>query len=128
MESRSEFLRFAFATAASTRCTRLRIPTSSPTSQAYPPLPSSVTKRLHVRSFIWRFFAMRLLILGATGGTGRALVDQAVARGHEVTAFVRSPQKLNKPRKGLIVRAGDPLNLGQLRNALAGQDAVLSAF
>ncbi len=71
---------------------------------------------------------MRLLILGATGGTGRALIDQAVARGHEVTAFVRSPQKLNKPRKGLIVRAGDPLNLGQLRNALAGQDAVLSAF
>ena len=38
--------------------------------------------------------AMRLLILGATGGTGRALIRQARERGHEVTAFVRSPQKL----------------------------------
>ena len=31
---------------------------------------------------------MRLLVFGATGGTGRHLVEQALARGHEATAFV----------------------------------------
>ena len=36
---------------------------------------------------------MRILILGATGGTGRALISQAGGRGHRITAFVRS-QKL----------------------------------
>src|SRR5215467_6664558 len=35
---------------------------------------------------------MRLFILGATGRTGAELVDQALARGHAVTAFVRAPQ------------------------------------
>ena len=37
---------------------------------------------------------MRVLIFGATGGTGLALVSQALARGHDVTVFVRSPSKL----------------------------------
>ncbi len=47
---------------------------------------------------------MRHFILGATGGTGRALIDQARERGHRVTAFVRSPQKLGAPAEGLTVR------------------------
>jgi uncharacterized protein YbjT (DUF2867 family) len=37
---------------------------------------------------------MRILVLGATGGTGMQIVRQTVARGHNVTAFVRSPEKL----------------------------------
>jgi uncharacterized protein YbjT (DUF2867 family) len=40
---------------------------------------------------------MQLFIIGATGGTGRALVEQASRRGHRVTAFVRSPEKLGAP-------------------------------
>jgi uncharacterized protein YbjT (DUF2867 family) len=52
---------------------------------------------------------MRLLILGATGGIGRALVDQAARGGHGVTAFVRSPEKLGTPRNGV---AGPPRLLG----------------
>jgi nucleoside-diphosphate-sugar epimerase len=47
---------------------------------------------------------MRLLILGATGGTGRALVGLARERGHEVTAFVRSPQKLGPLADRVTVR------------------------
>ncbi|HEY8134182.1 MAG TPA: NAD(P)H-binding protein, partial [Thermoanaerobaculia bacterium] len=43
---------------------------------------------------------MRLIILGATGGTGRALLEQARSRGHQVTAFVRSPQKLGALAEG----------------------------
>jgi uncharacterized protein YbjT (DUF2867 family) len=37
---------------------------------------------------------MNLVVLGATGGTGRLVVAQAVAAGHTVTALVRSPEKL----------------------------------
>jgi putative NADH-flavin reductase len=71
---------------------------------------------------------LRLFILGATGGTGRALVDQARERGHAVTAFVRLPQRLGAPRPGVIVRQGDPRSVAQLSAALAGHDAVLSAL
>ena len=37
---------------------------------------------------------MNLLIFGPTGGTGRQLMEQALAQGHHVTAFVRSPEKI----------------------------------
>jgi putative NADH-flavin reductase len=37
---------------------------------------------------------MRLVVIGATGGTGRQLVDQALGRGHQVTAFVRQQRSL----------------------------------
>lgn len=69
----------------------------------------------------------RLFVLGATGGTGRALVEQGLARGHSVTAFVRSPQKLS-PYEGLTITAGDPLNTEELTRALPGHDAVFFAL
>src|SRR5256885_5608698 len=69
-----------------------------------------------------------LFVLGATGGTGRAIVDQALRRGHRVTAFVRSPDKLGPSREGLTVLRGDPRNVEELRAALPGHDAVLSAL
>ncbi len=72
--------------------------------------------------------SMRLFVLGATGGTGRALVDQALDRGHRVTAFVRSPHTLAAGREGLAVVKGDPLDGDALSAALAGHDAVLSAL
>ena len=71
---------------------------------------------------------MKLLILGATGGTGRALLEQARARDHDVTAFVRSPQKLGGLSEGITVLRGDPMNPAELRAALPGHDAVLSAL
>jgi putative NADH-flavin reductase len=69
-----------------------------------------------------------LFVLGATGGTGRALVEQALGRGHRVTAFVRSPEKLGPPRDGLIVLRGDPRSSDELRAVLPGHEAVLSAL
>jgi putative NADH-flavin reductase len=71
---------------------------------------------------------MRLLVVGATGGTGRELVDQAVERGHRVTALVRNPRQLGAPREGVTVVQGDPLRADAIAAALAGQDAVLSAI
>src|SRR5262245_23456105 len=71
---------------------------------------------------------MRLLLLGATGGTGLALLEQARGHGHQVTAFVRSPQKLGASRDGVDVWRGDPRNAAELRAALPGHDAVVSAL
>ena len=71
---------------------------------------------------------MRLLILGATGGTGRQLTSQAVKHGHRVTAFVRSPQKLGSLRDRVAVREGDPRSVAELETILPGHDAVISAL
>ena len=71
---------------------------------------------------------LRLLVLGATGGTGREIVNQALERNHRVTAFVRSPQKLGQPRSGLTIIKGDLFDASSVAAALVGHDAVLSAI
>jgi len=71
---------------------------------------------------------MRLLVLGATGHTGREIVDLALDRGHVVTAYVRSPQKMTQKGPGLKVERGDALDVDRLAKALEGQDAALSAL
>ncbi len=64
-------------------------------------------------------------MLGATGRTGRAFVEQALTRGHRVTAFVRSPRELPASVRALT---GDPRSTGELRAALPDHDAVVSAL
>ena len=71
---------------------------------------------------------MRVLMLGASGGTGRELVSQALARGHEVTAFVRKPSRLHFPDSRLTVAVGNVLDYPSLERAVRNQDAVLSAL
>ena len=70
---------------------------------------------------------MKLLIVGATGGTGRQLVAQALERGHQVTALVRRPSRA-EPRPGLTSTVGDVLDPGSLDRVMQGQEAVLSAL
>src|SRR5206468_1459732 len=71
---------------------------------------------------------MKLVVLGATGGTGLEIVRQATERGHSVTALVRSPDRLKAFRDRIAVRQGDLLNTTDLERVIQGQDAVLSAF
>jgi len=71
---------------------------------------------------------MKLLVLGATGGTGIEIVKQALDRGHSITALVRSPDRLTPFRKCISVEQGDLLNITDLEHAMAGHDAVLTAF
>src|SRR3989442_5763564 len=71
---------------------------------------------------------MRIFVIGATGHTGTQIVDLALSRGHEVTAFVRSPNKIGRKDPRLRVLAGDPHNVEQLTSALPGHDVVLSAL
>jgi putative NADH-flavin reductase len=71
---------------------------------------------------------MKLLVLGATGGIGLELVRQAVERNHQVTAFVRAPERLKSITGRFGVIQGDPLNSAELARAIEDQDAVLSSF
>lgn len=70
---------------------------------------------------------MNLLILGATGRTGRLVTEQAISRGHSVTAMVRNPEPLN-PHATLRSIIADPLNVEDLARVLPGQDAVISCL
>lgn len=71
---------------------------------------------------------MNLVILGATGRTGRLVVEQALGAGHTVTALVRSPEKLTIRNSNLRVVAGQATDAGDVARALEGADAVISAL
>ena len=71
---------------------------------------------------------MKLTIFGATSSSGRLVLEKALAAGHEVTAFVRDPSKLEVTNERLKVVAGDALNAAQVEKAISGSDAVLSTL
>jgi len=71
---------------------------------------------------------MKLVIFGATGGTGRALVRQALVAGHEVTAFVRDPAKLGIQPERLKVVQGDISDAARVEEAVSGNEAVIGAL
>jgi uncharacterized protein YbjT (DUF2867 family) len=70
---------------------------------------------------------MRILVIGATGATGRELVAQGMALGHEVTAAARKPESAGLPQGVKVVRA-DATDAASLSAAGAGQDAVISSL
>src|SRR5437899_12994364 len=71
---------------------------------------------------------MKLFVIGATCGTGREIVQQALARGHHVTAFVRSPETVTFRHERLSVLKGNVTDENQLAEAVQNHDAVLSAL
>lgn len=70
---------------------------------------------------------MKVTVFGATGGTGKEVVAQALAAGHEVTAVARNVDAVT-PRDGLTVLRGDVLDLASVEQAVAGSDAVVSVL
>lgn len=68
---------------------------------------------------------LRLLVVGASQGTGALTVSAALARGHQVTAFARSPEKLTIEHPSLTRRAGSFHDAAAVDAAVAGQDAVI---
>lgn len=71
--------------------------------------------------------APKIVVLGATGPTGRHIVSQAVGRGYDVTVLVRSPEKA-QDLKGAKLVVGDARDEKALRQAVKGQDIVISAL
>lgn len=69
---------------------------------------------------------MKVLVLGATGGTGRLIVRDAVAKGHSVVALVRSKARADLP--GVDIIEGDARDEADLIRALGGCDAVISTL
>jgi uncharacterized protein YbjT (DUF2867 family) len=70
---------------------------------------------------------MNILVLGATGNTGRQFVNMALGRGHKVTAIVRSVAGIDE-RSGLKIILGDVLDPAVLRPAFCGMDAIVSCL
>ena len=66
----------------------------------------------------------RIVIFGATGGTGRELIKQALENGNKVTAFARTPEKLKISHNNLKVIKGDVLNYNNVFKALDNQEVV----
>jgi putative NADH-flavin reductase len=71
---------------------------------------------------------MKLVIFGATGGTGLEITTQALDAGHEVTAFVRSPAKLGNLAARVRVAAGDVTDRAAVEKASDGQEAAIVAL
>src|SRR3984957_17180436 len=68
---------------------------------------------------------MNILILGASRGTGALCVKSALAKGHAVTAFSRTPSKLELTHPALTKVAGNFHDAASVRSAVAGHDAVI---
>lgn len=71
---------------------------------------------------------MNILIFGATGGTGRHVVMQGLAKGYQITAFVRNPAALAIKHKNLSLIQGDVLNPKDVQKAVKQQDVVISVL
>lgn len=71
---------------------------------------------------------MRIALLGATGMIGQRLLNEALSRGHHVTAVVRDPAKVAAKHPNLDVKTADALKPETLSAAFAGSDAVISSY
>ena len=71
---------------------------------------------------------MKLFVIGATGRTGREIVEQALTRGHQMTAFVCSPEGIKLKNERLAVIKGDAMNEDKLANATQRHEAVVSTL
>ena len=71
---------------------------------------------------------MKLAIFGASGRTGRPLVEQALAAGHDVTVLVRTPSSFPLKHERLNVVQGSVEDAAKVNQAVAGADAVLSVL
>ena len=69
-----------------------------------------------------------LLVFGSTGGMGRQLVNQALERGHTVTAFARDATKVDIKHDNLQVAQGDAMDPASVETAVRGHEAVLCSL
>jgi putative NADH-flavin reductase len=70
----------------------------------------------------------KILVFGATGGTGKLVVEKALERGHRVTAVARSPGTLTAWHQNLEIVKGDVFQPNTFENAMKEKDAVVSCL
>jgi putative NADH-flavin reductase len=71
---------------------------------------------------------MRIALFGATGGTGKQLIEQALEAGYEVVAYARNPSKLDIRHEHLKVIQGELADGPLIEGAVSGADAVISVL
>lgn len=69
---------------------------------------------------------MKLLVLGATGRTGKQIIEEAIKRGHEISAIARDPEKLKS--YDLEITPGTPYDYATVEKAVSGCDAVINTL
>ncbi len=70
---------------------------------------------------------MKVALIGATGFVGKAVLNELLHKGHQVTAIVRNAENL-KPQTGLTILKGDATDVDKLAGAIQGNSTVISAF
>jgi uncharacterized protein len=71
---------------------------------------------------------MKIVLIGASGFVGSAILKEALSRGHEVIAVVRHPEKITTQHKNLETRQGDVSSLETVIKSCKNADAVISAY
>lgn len=69
-----------------------------------------------------------IILIGASGFVGSAILEEALNRGHKVTALVRNPEKIQVKNENLTVLAVDATDVEALSKVAVGKDAVISAY
>lgn len=71
---------------------------------------------------------MKVAIIGASGFIGAAILNEALQRGHTVTAIVRNPEKITVKSPQLTVKQADVTSTADLSSLLAGNEAVITSY
>lgn len=71
---------------------------------------------------------MRIAIIGASGNIGSRITQEALSRGHDVTAIVRNPEKVTEESVSLTVKEGDVQRVAEMAGLLKGHDAVVVSY
>jgi putative NADH-flavin reductase len=71
---------------------------------------------------------MKIALFGATGKTGRLVLDRLLSRGHVITVLVRTPARIDIQHPNLHIQKGDALVAEDVTNCVRGQDAVVSTL
>lgn len=71
---------------------------------------------------------VKVLLIGATGRTGRLVLERLLAEGYEVTVLARHPQAIASERRSMTILKGDATDAADVRQALTGQEAIISTI
>lgn len=71
---------------------------------------------------------LKIALVGATGMIGSRIAAEAASRGHEVTAFVRNPERAAVTHSNVKFVKGDMFDQAAMASAVAGHDVIASAF
>ena len=71
---------------------------------------------------------MKVLILGASGRTGKLILDESLRKGYDVNCLVRDPKKVRENHDNLKIYKGSPERISDLEKAIKGCDGIISVL